>query len=243
MGWIGRRSTKFVLTGGATASAVLVLAITSKRWDVPLSAAFLSLCLFRLYSLLRAVGWIWTRGSEYRQANETADVDTQVRLADPRRELSTVYGLYRRDNVRGDFFPFGVRAVVLDAWSQRRSALTPKAVRRLLYLLWKFYVFAPGFAVLTVVVTYVAARHSMDFTARMLYLLAAFAVVIGSLSIAAEGALSYLTFGSWSLAYHRFDIQPERSVTEISVFCWWGRCCVRFDRRFDLLRQYCLPRV
>lgn len=216
------RVIKFLSVGCFSAVAITVSGVASARWDIPLAVAFLAVCLFRLYSLIRAVAWIWARGAEYKQALDSADVDTRTALADPARELDTLHALYMRDDVRGDFFPFGVRGVVLDVWSQRRSSLLPKRIRRVIYFSWKFYAFAPAFAVVTVVVTYNAARHSMGLPARTLYLLAALAVVIGSLSIAAEAALSYLTFGSWSLGYHRFDVQPERSVTEISVFVGGG---------------------
>ena len=178
----------------------------------------MALCLLRVYSLARSVLWIWKRGTEYRTAIDNLTEDRRRALADKRRERQELLRIYRRRDIRGDFFPFGVRAIVADNW--RHKQLDAGRLRGLLatgaYLAWKWYWFTILFALFIAVVT--RFHESLGASARNIIAAAAVVVVAGALSIAAEAALSYITFGSWSLGYHRFDIQPERGVTEVSAF-------------------------
>lgn len=87
---------------------------------------------------------------------------------------------------------------------------------RILYLGWKFYYFAPLVSVGLYITSFMPATKPDPLALELLFL-SGLTLCIGCLAIAVEAALSFFTFGSWSLAYHRFDVAQQRGVSEISA--------------------------
>ena len=203
-----RRRRRLSATLSALLLAIAFLLITT-TWQIAAAAAICLLVLFRLYSLLTSVVWIWFDGAEF---SALAEKNESVRGG---ASAESVLPVYRETG--GDFYPFGVRAVALEAWRDRAPAGAQRVVRKMIYRCWKLYWFTPLWTVLIVVST-TALHPANDVVVRSLLFATCICLMLSATTIAAEAALSYVVFGSWSLAYHRFDVQSERSATELATF-------------------------
>lgn len=169
-------------------------------------AALAAIGVLRLWSLIRSDMWIWQRGFDYLDV-----VSTKPSPWDPRPpELLAVY---RDHRIRGAFFPFGIRAITLkvayeSATGPRRACLTAA------FVTWKYYIYGPliSFVIFLIVIVAQPSRVS-----QYLLFVTGLMLCAGALVIAGEAALAYFTFGSWSLAYHRFDVAEQRGTAEISA--------------------------
>ena len=172
------------------------------------SAFLLMLSLFRVYSLVRSDVWIWRRGLRYREM-----VNSKKKSWNPdNRQLLRIYSKRR---IRGDFFPFGIRAIVLQVAYQGSTGLR-KIFLLSVYRLWKYYFFVPIIA-LVMYGLYGIRLDNLSTVARYLGFATALVLAFGALVIAVEAALCYFTFGSWSLGYHRFDVGAQRGTAELAA--------------------------
>lgn len=116
----------------------------------------------------------------------------------------------------GLFFPFGIRAIVLDRWRRfpgNRASLIGSAV----YKGWKFYLFSLWFGASTVLLTQFAGSESRV-TLRPVLVTAITIVMFGCIAIGLEASLSYITFGGWSLTYHKLNVASKNGITEFAAY-------------------------
>lgn len=189
------------------ASGAAVWVLTSD-WRAGLASVVLTASILRLYSLIRSVVWLWARGEVYRE-----HMNSQPEGWDP-TDLQLLK-IYRREGVGGDFFPFGVRAIVLQVLYESAASTLVSWAARAVYKVWKYYWFVPLVAATGYLLVFSRAPLP-ELSISLLF--ASFVVLcLGALVIAGEAALSYFTFGSWSLAYHRFDVAEQRGAAELSA--------------------------
>ena len=202
------RRVRLLLSLAVTVGLCVFLWRATGEPRVALSGTLLALSVIRLYSLARSVAWLWSRGVSYRE-----EVNKLPRDWEPsNREL---FELYRRPIIGGDFFPFGIRAIVLQIAYESAQSRASRLAFRLAYRFWKYYWFVPlislaGYAIVLVDSPAPEAAWWFLYATNV-------ALCLGALAIAGEAALSYFTFGSWSLAYHRFDVAEQRGSAELSA--------------------------
>src|SRR4051794_14685517 len=99
------RVTSFLLLGGAATVASDILVAVGQPPSVVGGLVLLVICALRLYSLLRSVVWLWLRADRFAEIARRTD----LRGSPP---PSTIHSMYAASG--GTFFPFGVRAIVLE---------------------------------------------------------------------------------------------------------------------------------
>jgi hypothetical protein len=184
-----------------------VLAATGRGAGDMLTLAVLSVCTLRVYSLLRSVIWLWFKARAFGMVAKEADL-----RGVPSPE--TIYGLYAKTG--GVFFPFGIRAIYLE-YIKRTGSGARRRAARLLYRMWKYYVFTLLMATLELVLG-LRFAGSLDAVARAFVFASGVLLLLGALFIAVEGILAYVNFSSWSVAYHRLDVRSGNAVSEFSAF-------------------------
>jgi hypothetical protein len=209
----------------AVVSALIVIELVvgvaiGRPIDELLPLLFADACIFRVYSLLRSVAWLWVKADDFREAVRTtefpSDEEARTNRAANVRRRKQIVGLYEKTG--GNFFPFGIRAIRLDDWSLDipKTKRPRRFIGRLAYKLWKFYFFAPLAVIYEYLMTF-PFRHTHELQ-HVLIVTGGVAVLVGGLVIAVEGVLSYINFQSWSVAYHRLDVRSNNAVSEFSAF-------------------------
>lgn len=196
--------------------ATLLVAVISRQWDSTVATALLALAMLRVYSLYRAVAWIWKRGHAYDRLwnQELGEADRKSISEETPAGQELLYDLYRTSGAL--FFPFGVRGLVLWRWRARANNRLASAARSAVYRLWKFYFFTVAWAVAVEVLAY-GAGPEISPIARVAGLAGVVLVMLGCLSIGIEASLCYLIFRGWSLSYHQLNVASKSSITEFAA--------------------------
>lgn len=159
--------------------------------------------ILRVYHLIASVFWIALRGGEWAESVKTLFEEGGPTI----EEMEILFRDYGGTKLPWLFA--GVKSIRIRngiiKLKQRNHKVYANIAILCRALLWQYYLLPVWMAAVIIVI------GSQDLTPLQQSLLLGLCVVlcIGSIVIAVEGAVSYLTMGSWSSLYHRF---PNRNT-------------------------------
>ena len=199
---------------------------TLNRWIVFFTALLCVVTVVHVVHAMAAAWWVFRWGEGWHRAY----LNVEASVADnPETDTPERIRLY--DDYHGANWLrfFGVKSYRLEKWAldggrPRRWALNVARFG------WKWNFFPPGVSLLILATS--ISGLALPAVARDLLWITAMATVVGMATIAIEGLVATITFGSWAEYHHRW---PRRLVSAASP--------ASIDHRLDYCRRRVVRRV
>jgi hypothetical protein len=180
-------------------------------WLVAFAALLCAVTVIHVIHAMSAAWWVFRWGEEWhRQYLQIEDAVAHSRAADTRARIQ----LYDETHGANVLRFLGVNSYKLEKWALDASLpreLALKAAR----LAWRWNFYAPGVSI--VILAASVGGIALPLAARALLWATALAIVLGMATIAVEGLVATITFGSWAEYHHRWRKRRVSSASPVSV--------------------------
>jgi hypothetical protein len=178
---------------------------------VGLSALLCAVTVIHVIHAMSAAWWVFRWGGEWhRQYLQIEEAVAYSREADTRARID----LYDATHGASWLRFLGVKSYKLEKWALDASPPRRLALKGARFV-WRWNFYAPGVSLVILVAA--AGAVALPLAARDLLWVAALAIVVGMATIAVEGLVATLTFGSWAEYHHRWRRRSVPSASPVSI--------------------------